>query len=77
MVADADVVFMPYSYVLDPVTRKQLGPMRWQGAVVILDEAHNVQVGNASGVEAVQIGATPAGLRSLVCVMWRVWFQRV
>eukprot|EP00877_Chromochloris_zofingiensis_P002619 jgi/Chrzof1/12358/Cz06g31220.t1 len=40
---DADLVFMPYNYLLDSQTRRTLGPVRWDNAVVIFDEAHNVQ----------------------------------
>lgn len=39
---DADIIFMPYNYVLDPLIRKTLG-LDLTGAVVILDEAHNVE----------------------------------
>ncbi|CCW59750.1 unnamed protein product [Phytomonas sp. EM1] len=38
---DADIVFMPYNYILDPLLRKQL-PFDAQGAVLIVDEAHNL-----------------------------------
>lgn len=39
---DADVVFMPYNYVLDPKLLKSF-KLSLQNAIVILDEAHNVE----------------------------------
>ncbi|XP_023015854.2 regulator of telomere elongation helicase 1 homolog [Leptinotarsa decemlineata] len=38
----ADIVFMPYNYLLDPVIRKVMA-IQLSDAVVILDEAHNVE----------------------------------
>ncbi|XP_019699354.1 regulator of telomere elongation helicase 1 homolog isoform X2 [Harpegnathos saltator] len=38
----ADIVFMPYNYLLDPKTRKSQG-IDLQNTVVLLDEAHNVE----------------------------------
>ncbi|KAG5877171.1 hypothetical protein JTB14_032123 [Gonioctena quinquepunctata] len=38
----ADIIFMPYNYLLDPVVRRVLG-IETSDAVVILDEAHNVE----------------------------------
>lgn len=37
----ADLVLMPYNYLLDPDIRRQMN-MNLSDAVVILDEAHNV-----------------------------------
>ncbi len=36
-----DLVFMPYNYLVDPAVRRGL-KMRWEDAVVIVDEAHNL-----------------------------------
>jgi regulator of telomere elongation helicase 1 len=38
----ADVVFMPYNYILDPLIRKTL-TLGVKNTVIILDEAHNVE----------------------------------
>ncbi|XP_049283993.1 regulator of telomere elongation helicase 1 homolog [Anopheles funestus] len=42
LVEQADVVFMPYNYLLDPKARKANG-LTLQNSVIILDEAHNVE----------------------------------
>uniref|UniRef100_A0A182SJA5 Helicase ATP-binding domain-containing protein n=1 Tax=Anopheles maculatus TaxID=74869 RepID=A0A182SJA5_9DIPT len=42
LVEQADVIFMPYNYLLDPKARKSNG-LQLQNSVVILDEAHNVE----------------------------------
>jgi regulator of telomere elongation helicase 1 len=38
----SDIVFMPYNYLLDGAIRKTL-KIPWQNAVVIFDEAHNLE----------------------------------
>ncbi|KAG5499419.1 hypothetical protein JKF63_07982 [Porcisia hertigi] len=38
---DADIVLMPYNYVLDPSLHKQL-PFELAGCILIVDEAHNL-----------------------------------
>ena len=38
----ADIVFMPYNYILDPQLRKANG-VDLKNAIIILDEAHNVE----------------------------------
>lgn len=38
----ADIVFMPYNYLLDPKTRRSQG-IDLQNTVILLDEAHNVE----------------------------------
>ncbi|KIY99069.1 regulator of telomere elongation helicase 1, partial [Monoraphidium neglectum] len=43
LVAHCDVVFMPYNYLLDSGASKQLDTLRLENAIVIFDEAHNVQ----------------------------------
>lgn len=39
----ADIVFCPYNYLLDPSVRK-LMQLNLENQIVILDEAHNVEV---------------------------------
>lgn len=39
---DADIIFMPYNYILDPKSRKANG-VDLMNNVIILDEAHNVE----------------------------------
>ncbi len=46
MASTADIVFMPYNYLIDYKTRAGLN-IQWQNAVLIFDEAHNVEVGSA------------------------------
>ncbi len=42
MYKEADIVFMPYNYVIDPAMRDVLGD-GLDGAVVLFDEAHNIE----------------------------------
>ena len=39
---EADVVFMPYNYVIDHHIRKKLSPSNFEDSIIIFDEAHNV-----------------------------------
>lgn len=39
---DADIIFMPYNYILDPKSRRANG-VELQNNIIILDEAHNVE----------------------------------
>lgn len=40
--AEADLVLMPYNYLLDPSIRRQM-KLDLNNCVIILDEAHNVE----------------------------------
>lgn len=40
----ADILFMPYNYLVDSSSRSQLSNINWTNAVIIVDEAHNIQV---------------------------------
>lgn len=42
LLPDADIVFMPYNYLLDPKARKA-NKVELANTVIILDEAHNVE----------------------------------
>lgn len=54
MAVEADIIFMPYNYVLDPSLRKQL-PFELRNAVLIVDEAHNLpSVMSAAGCHSLQ-----------------------
>ena len=40
--ADAEIIFMPYNYLLDDTVRRGLDIV-WEDTVVIVDEAHNLE----------------------------------
>ncbi|XP_077246888.1 RAD3-like DNA-binding helicase protein isoform X2 [Tasmannia lanceolata] len=42
MAADAQLVFCPYSYIINPIVRRAM-EVDIKGAIVILDEAHNIE----------------------------------
>lgn len=42
LIPDADIVFMPYNYLLDPKARKA-NKVELSNTIIILDEAHNVE----------------------------------
>ncbi|VDK73402.1 unnamed protein product [Litomosoides sigmodontis] len=42
LVEDADIIFCPFSYLIDPIIRSSSG-LSLKNTVVILDEAHNVE----------------------------------
>ncbi len=44
MASTADIVFMPYNYLVDAKIRGGLKMVHWPNAVLVFDEAHNVEV---------------------------------
>lgn len=49
---DADLIFVPYSYIIDPAVRAQaLGSVDWRNAVIIFDEAHNLEDVRGAGAD--------------------------
>ena len=42
MAKDADIVFMPYPYLLDQSTQKNFG-LDLKNSIIIVDEAHNIK----------------------------------
>ncbi|TMW65928.1 hypothetical protein Poli38472_003693 [Pythium oligandrum] len=42
MLPDADIIFVPYNYLIDPLARRSIG-ISLENAVLIFDEAHNVE----------------------------------
>lgn len=42
LATEADIVFCPYNYILDPIIRSAM-EVNLQGAIVVLDEAHNIE----------------------------------
>ncbi|DBB06555.1 TPA: Regulator of telomere elongation helicase 1 [Trebouxia sp. C0004] len=43
MASTADIVFMPYNYLIDAKNRMGLGKICWENAILIFDEAHNLE----------------------------------
>ena len=44
MAETADLVFMPYNYIVDARTRLGMQMITWENAIIIFDEAHNIEV---------------------------------
>lgn len=69
LAGSADIIFMPYNYLVDSSSRSQLSTINWTNAVIIVDEAHNIQV---SGVSVV-LAEPPSfvyGCGMLDCKVW-------
>ena len=43
LVEEADIIFVPYQYLIDKRKRNSLGIL-WEGSIIIFDEAHNLEV---------------------------------
>ena len=64
MASRADIVFAPYNYLIDPKLRETFGNrIRWNDAVVLFDEAHNVE---GACAEAASFELPAANLASAV-----------
>ncbi|AWP09173.1 putative regulator of telomere elongation helicase 1 [Scophthalmus maximus] len=64
----ADVIFMPYNYLLDPKSRRAHN-IELNGAVVIFDEAHNVE---KTCEEATSFDLTPYDVASAISAVDRL-----
>ena len=59
MAAGADLVLMPYNYLVDARTRFGLKSIQWRGSVLIFDEAHNVEVGGGAHCYIARLSRRP------------------
>lgn len=41
MLPEAEIVFVPYNYLIDPMARRSIG-ISIENSILIFDEAHNV-----------------------------------
>ena len=60
---DAELTFCPYNYLVDPVIRKSMG-IDIRNAVLIFDEAHNIEDISRSG---------PLLMSNTTCAMVHPW----
>ena len=60
--AEAEIIFMPYNYLLDESVRRGLD-IQWSDAVVIVDEAHNLE---ASAADSMSFSLTAAKLAKAI-----------
>lgn len=68
----ADIVFMPYNYLLDPKSRRAHN-IELSGAVVIFDEAHNVE---RTCEESISFDLTPYDLASAISAVDRLLLEQ-
>ncbi|XP_074538180.1 regulator of telomere elongation helicase 1 [Halichoeres trimaculatus] len=68
MKQQADVIFMPYNYLLDPKSRRAHN-IELKGAVVIFDEAHNVE---KTCEESTSFDLTPYDIASAISAVDRL-----
>uniref|UniRef100_A0A8C5HBJ2 Regulator of telomere elongation helicase 1 n=1 Tax=Gouania willdenowi TaxID=441366 RepID=A0A8C5HBJ2_GOUWI len=69
----ADVIFMPYNYMLDPKSRKAHN-IDLNGAVVIFDEAHNVE---KTCEQSTSFDLTPYDLASAISAVDKLLVEQV
>lgn len=60
--AEAEIIFMPYNYLLDESVRKGL-EIAWENAVIIVDEAHNLE---SSASDSMSYSLTAAKLAKAI-----------
>lgn len=60
--ADAEIIFMPYNYLLNDTVRRGLDIV-WEDAVVIVDEAHNLE---SSAADSMSYSLTAAKLAKAI-----------
>ncbi|KAJ3052794.1 Fanconi anemia group J protein [Rhizophlyctis rosea] len=51
----ADIIFLPYNYVIDPLIREASG-VDLAGNILIIDEAHNIEVASADAGSVTDLG---------------------
>lgn len=51
MGSTAEIVFMPYNYLINAKNRMGLGKICWENSVLIFDEAHNLEVPAAASYQ--------------------------
>ncbi|XP_068453212.1 regulator of telomere elongation helicase 1 isoform X2 [Clinocottus analis] len=68
----ADIIFMPYNYLLDPKSRRTHN-IELNGAVVIFDEAHNVE---KTCEEATSFDLTPYDVASAISAVDRLLVEQ-
>lgn len=59
----AEIVFMPYNYLIDVENRRSLSSIHWEDCVLIFDEAHNLE---SVCADAASVDLTPAMLAGCV-----------
>jgi len=59
MAATANIIFMPYNYLVDPKIRGGL-QTQWQNSVLIFDEAHNIEVPSCKALTYLDVSVPPA-----------------
>ncbi|XP_050434380.1 Fanconi anemia group J protein homolog isoform X2 [Adelges cooleyi] len=65
LMKNADIVFCPYNYVIDPIIRGTLG-LNLQGHVLIVDEAHNIE-DQCRDAASLQLDQTNLNLAKMDC----------